>query len=186
MYKMAVMRLRQPLLTVALTALAILWSLQANAQVPAQQKPPDESDTESTRSGWISGRVMANGQAIPNATVIVRRLNSTSLARTIPTENDGSFQVKSLEPGVFSVRASAPSYVDLPSTSDGGPYYKLGDSVTIDLIKGGVITGKVVNSSGDPVVAIRVRATMIRDADGHPSRFGQQSAEQMTDDRGIY
>ena len=62
----------------------------------------------------------------------------------------------------------------------------MGDSVRLELIKGGVITGTVTKSAGEPVVAVPVRAYMIRDSKGQPSRYGAPFREQTTDDRGVY
>ena len=54
-------------------------------------------------------------------------------------------------------------------------------------MRGGAITGTVTNAMGEPVVAVRVRATMIRDARGESPRLPVLiSSEQPTDDRGIY
>jgi hypothetical protein len=54
------------------------------------------------------------------------------------------------------------------------------------MIKGGVITGKVVTADNDPVVAVRVRALRIRDLNGRrPARL-ELSPDRLTDDRGIY
>jgi len=67
------------------------------------------------------------------------------------------------------------------------PYYRIGDSVNLDMIRGGVITGTVTDSAGEPVVAIRVRALMVRGSDGKPVTDVLSSiGEQSTDDRGIY
>jgi hypothetical protein len=66
------------------------------------------------------------------------------------------------------------------------PYYRVGDSVRIQLIKGGVITGSVTTPAGEPVIAVRVQAFMIRDANGKPLRYGASFRQQATDDRGIY
>ena len=55
------------------------------------------------------------------------------------------------------------------------------------MIRGGAITGTVTNALGEPVVAVRVRATMVRDARGEVPKFMTFGLmEQSTDDRGIY
>ena len=64
------------------------------------------------------------------------------------------------------------------------PFVATGDSVTLVLIKGGVITGTVTNSKGDPVVAIAIRVEMVTDESGR--RAPAISYESMTDDRGVY
>src|SRR6185503_5480194 len=54
------------------------------------------------------------------------------------------------------------------------------------LIKGGVITGTVTSSTGEPVAQVGVRAILIRDANGKPPTFGRFVPEKTTDDRGVY
>ena len=44
----------------------------------------------------------------------------------------------------------------------------------------------MTNALGEPVVAVRVRALMIRDAKGQVPRIPGFGPEQSTDDRGIY
>src|SRR5215813_1296405 len=85
-------------------------SLQLYQSLVAQSKSPDESESAVTRTGTITGRVVADGQPVPNATVFVYRLNQSGNPRMVPTNDDGAFQVKGLDLGVFSVRASAPAF----------------------------------------------------------------------------
>ena len=51
---------------------------------------------------------------------------------------------------------------DLDDTQAG--VYHVGDSVTLVLTKGGVITGTVTNQAGEPVVGVTVRALMVHTA----------------------
>src|SRR5262249_11217562 len=64
--------------------------------------------------------------------------------------------------------------------------YRVGESATLVLIKGGVITGTVTTASGELVVGVRVRAQMIRDGNGQRTRYGAAIRERTTDDRGVY
>jgi hypothetical protein len=54
------------------------------------------------------------------------------------------------------------------------------------LVKGGVITGRVTNSDGQPMVGVGVSATMVRDTEGYSVRDAPEGDPRMTDDRGIY
>ena len=153
----------------------------------AAQTQSDES-TSATRTGTISGQVVSDsGQPIANVLVGVRGFGAGE-GRTITTESDGSFKISGLEPVAYTVTASLPGYVLAPRDPDVNPtaYYHVGDSVRLELIKGGVITGTVTRSAGEPVVAVPVRAYMIRDSNGQPSRYGAPFREQTTDDRGVY
>src|SRR5260370_36609527 len=54
-------------------------------------------------------------------------------------------------------------------------------------MKGGGIAGTVISSAGEPVVGVRVRVFMVRDANGQPPKYGAfPSNERPADDRGIY
>ena len=133
----------------------------------------------------IKGRVLSDGQAVPNASVSVSTVNSPRQSRAVPTNDNGDFEVKGLEPGMYRVQANAPAYVSLPTDPD-QEIHRAGDSVTLNMIRGGVITGKVVTANNDPVVAVRVRALRVRDLNGRrPARL-DISSERLTDDRGAF
>lgn len=64
-------------------------------------------------------------------------------------------------------------------------YQRIGNNISVTMIKGGVITGKVRNVNGEPVAGAIIKLDMIRDVDGKPQKrsfdiFGK------SDDRGIY
>jgi len=167
-----------------LAALVVLITLSSAI---AAQTQSDEN-TAATRTGTISGQVVSDsGQPIANVLVSVRGFGAGE-GRTITTESDGNFQISGLDPVAYMVTASLPGYVMAPRDPDVIPtaYYHVGDSVRLELIKGGVITGTVTRSAGEPVVAVPVRAYMIRDSNGRPARYGAPFKEQTTDDRGVY
>lgn len=161
----------------------------------AEQKGLGRRETrrETRAPGSIMGRVVTDdGHPVANAAVVVttpsgslRSYSSTS------TDEDGKFRVDNLEPAAYNVRAAFDGYVMLPDPlREGGTqgYNHVGDFVSITLIKGGVITGRVTNADGEPLVAVRVRAVFVRDPENRfngASYFGF-SPEQQTDDRGIY
>jgi len=144
------------------------------------QEPPANS-----KLGSIKGRVLSDGQAVTNASVTVSSVNLPRHTRTVPSNDDGDFEIKSLEPGMYRLEVNAAAYVSLPVDPD-KQIHRVGDSVTVNMFKGGVITGKVSTADNDPVVAVRVRAMMIRDENGQRSQQPAQSLDRFTDDRGVY
>ena len=104
------------------------------------------------------------------------------------TDRDGTFKFTELPAVVYLLSAGLPAYTLAPRDPDStqSTSYRVGDNVTLVLIKGGVITGKVINSSGEPVVGVRVRAQTIRDSFGQRPRYGAPGRESITDDRGVY
>jgi len=107
---------------------------------------------------------------------------------TVATDEDGRFIAEDLRAGAYIINVSAFGYV-MPGQSSGAlepAVYRPGDSVNITLVKGGIITGKVVGARGEPVVAVSVRPIRVRDLDGKSVRAPVALRERQTDDRGIY
>lgn len=159
--------------------------------VQGQEPPSPPRDTDKPASGSITGKVVNDsGQPVAGASTFVRLMNSMSMGRSTTTDSEGVFTVNNLEPGLYVVSANAPAYTSIPpDPNDPTAYHRIGDSVNVRLVRGGVITGTVTNSQGEPLVAVRMRATMIRDANGQPPKspfFGAGQGQQQTDDRGIY
>jgi Carboxypeptidase regulatory-like domain len=159
------------------------------AVVQGQEPTAAPKSTDEPATGSIAGRVVnENGQPVAGANAFVRRVNSTFMARTTTTDSEGNFRVNNLERGLYSVTANSAAYTSpVTDPNDPSTYYRLGDSVNLRLVRGGVITGTVTNSLGESLVAVRVRAVMLRDANGRPPispviALGQQ----QTDDRGVY
>ena len=141
--------------------------------------------TDQPTIGSIDGKVVnESGQPMAGAGVYVRTVNS-GFNRSTTTDLEGNFRVNGLETGLYIVSANTPAYTNAPVDPDAPKYYRIGESVRVDMVRGGAITGTVTNAMGEPVIAVRVRAQMIRDAKGQAARFSA-SFEQQTDDRGVY
>ena len=119
---------------------------------------------------------------------MVRQLNYAGAPRTSNTDSDGSFKINNLASALYVVSASAPGFVQAPSDPDlPVPHYRVGDNVRLELLRGGVITGSVTTAGGEPLIAVAVRAWMVRDAKGRVAKIPFTFyMEQPTDDRGIY
>lgn len=143
--------------------------------------------TEQPITGTIDGKVVnESGQPLAGATVFVRTVNA-SINRSTVTDVDGNFRVNGLETGLYTIGANSPAYTGVPGDPEAPRYYRLGDSARVDMVRGGAITGTVTNGMGEPVIAVRVRAHLIRDAKGQVPKIPNFAAfEQPTDDRGIY
>lgn len=152
------------------------------------QVAPAPKSTGEPATGSITGRVVnESGQPVAGASATLRRTNS-STGRTTTTDAEGNFRVNNLDRGLYIITASAPAHIFPPSDSGGPPaYYRIGDSANVRLVRGGVVTGTVTNSMGEPVVAVRVRAMMIRDTNGRqPTAPFVGLNQYQTDDRGVY
>jgi hypothetical protein len=164
----------------------ILLSGVESEGVFAQSQQDESKRAPST--GTITGRVInENGQPVSHATIYVIAPLILPQPRTTTTDDGGNFQVAGLDALVYSLWAAAPAYVNTPPDPDSlASNHRIGDSVTITLIKGGVITGTVTSPGGEPMVQAGVRAFLIRDANGKPPTGARFPLERPTDDRGIY
>jgi Carboxypeptidase regulatory-like domain len=138
------------------------------------------------RASSIAGRVVdESGQPMPNAIVNIFGTSKQPAHRTINTDEDGKFRVDDLPPGLYSVLAQVRGYV--PARDQRDPvYYRPGDSVNLVVRKGGVVTGTVTNSAGEPVVGICVSAIPRRDLEGRAIQALAAGLPRYTDDRGVY
>lgn len=156
----------------------------------AQQPSRAAETTTEVTTGAITGRVVnERGEAMPGASVFVRSIGSLGNSRTTSADTEGNFRLNGLEPSLYTVSAYAPAYVYQPQDSESPiNYYRIGDSIKIELIKGGVLTGTVTNAAGEPLVGIRVRALRVSEAQGRSARVVVSSGfgDRPTDDRGVY
>jgi len=159
------------------------------------QTPADAAATGDSRAGGaITGRVVGeDGRPLANVRVLAVRTGDTrGFAGNARSDEDGRFTLSNLAYGAYLVNAFAPGYVLEPDPFDQSfarVYRRVGDSLTLRLVRGGVITGTVTDSSGEPVAGLFVDATRVRYADGRAVREGSSGRiwqPRPTDDRGIY
>jgi hypothetical protein len=152
------------------------------------QKAASEKTPATLPEGTISGRVISQGgETISGATAFASPIGMGLQPRSAAIDSTGSFKFDALAAGVYAVSAYLPGFVPAPALPDEPRrYYRPGDSVTLTLIKGGVITGTVTSATNGPVVAAAVRGFRVKDENGQPEPFMVQPRERPTDDRGIY
>lgn len=171
--------------------LALLGSLSAAGFAQqtggASSTPKPAATKEAGASGSLNGRVVDEGEQ-PLADVAVRftALGRSSITpRSVVTDEEGNFRFADLPDGEYMLDAETPGYVETPGA---GRSYRPGQPVTLKLRKGGVITGRVTNAEGEPVVAVGVSAQQLRNTGGSAEAVSADnySYTQQTDDRGIY
>ena len=170
-------------LRIVLLGVTLICSI---SNATAQTDPSEKASTPTT--GTISGRVVnESGQPLSHASVFVSAPIGPTQARNVMTDDGGNFTITGLDPYAYYLSAVAPSYINMPRDPDvPSPTYRVGDSVTIIMLKGAVLTGTVTNAAGDPVVQVGVRALMVRDANGQEPIAARFPIERTTDDRGVY
>ncbi|MCI0660748.1 MAG: carboxypeptidase-like regulatory domain-containing protein [Acidobacteria bacterium] len=154
--------------------------------------------TNAQQGGTITGRVVNDeGTGVPNMALYVNPAptglrDSFNPGNTmVVTDEDGNFRATGLTPSLYTINVfQAKEYTMQPLNAAERReqrYYRTGDNVSITLVRGGVITGKITNSDGQPIVGVQVAATMVRESEGFPVRQSSGGGRaRATDDRGIY
>ena len=153
---------------------------------PAAGNSPEAAST----TGTIRGRVVSDdGRPVTNATIAAQGSAGPVAPRMIRVDSEGQFVFEDLPAAAYLIIAYAPGYID-QSMSQGGPSqwprYLIGAQLKVTMIKGGVITGSVTNSKGDPVVGVPVSASLAGDLPVSIANLMGLGTAAETDDRGIY
>jgi carboxypeptidase family protein len=180
------------LLTMSCVVSALAQTQSTVTSTPLPQPTPAEKrgrNENSPATGSIKGRVVANdGQPLVNATLMAQAVSGPTSVKSAHVDSAGKFSFDDLLPASYIIIAVAPGYIDeAMSTGDPSewPRHLIGSQLRITMIKGGVITGKVTNSKGDPIVGVPVHATALNNQSSSPTELlGGGGAE--SDDRGIY
>ncbi|PYT02355.1 MAG: hypothetical protein DMF65_06805, partial [Acidobacteria bacterium] len=144
-------------------------------------------------TGTIKGRVVGDaGEPLAGITVYATPRASgpgSRAQRTAIADDEGNFTIGGLEPGLYTLGTFLPGYVPETDPQTGRPDVTVrpGETATIHLVRGGVITGAVTDAQGEPLVAVSVRAYRVHDLDGRASSGPYAfTNEDRTDDRGVY
>ena len=138
----------------------------------------------------VSGRVLSTeGKPLSRAVVVAQRREGSAMFQA-KTDRSGRYMLE-VEPGTYLIRAEKGGYVTSFYSVEGVSSeptpvtVEAGKSVTIDLrlARGGVITGRIVDEDGEPLVGAFVMAERKQEAPVF-GLLSQQTA--TTDDRGIY
>ncbi len=181
-------------LAVALFASLSFYAGDSTAQSPAASR------SAARPTGTIAGRVTARGKGLPDVIVTLLSVSvGGGQPQNLPqtkTDADGNYRLADVPMGSYIVTPVAPVYV-VPNavrfTSASEPVVITGgetvEGVDFSLVRGGVITGKVTDAGGRPVIE---QPVSILNADQQqPLGRGPGSGVTLagsfrTDDRGTY
>jgi hypothetical protein len=186
--------------------LALAFALSTSAARPVYpQSGTGAAQTGSAqaariKSHSITGSVTVDGQPLGEVPVaFVSALHGNGIvmgdnSRTSLTGDTGAFGLDNLKPGPYRLYPSWLGYIVSSGVLDEDGrriYYFPGDSATFRMVKGGVITGRVVDNAGAPMAQVPVRAIRLRDQQGRPvppllPSLAQIDKQLQTDDRGVY
>jgi hypothetical protein len=143
-----------------------------------------------------SGRVTLKGEPARGVTVILQGQNrGASNSPRARTDESGRFDFTGLPAGRYSIFALAPGYASPEDTSLGPLDKTLNiaegekvDNVDFEIRRGGVITGRITDSQGRPVVEETITLSK-RDRNNQPQNYFSYTPNDdmyRTDDRGVY
>jgi hypothetical protein len=178
----------------ALAVFALVCACASRAGAQEVRVSPTPAPERVRQKGSITGRVMGeDGQAVAGARVTAQssRGEGASGGNAV-TGPDGAFKIENLERAPYNVWAYAPGSFDaalLEYERGARVFYRPGDTATLRVVRGGVITGRVTDARGEPAVGVRVNLVRVRTLEGTAVREVNRfmgSLERTTDDRGVY
>jgi protocatechuate 3,4-dioxygenase beta subunit len=181
--------LRTLVATITLCTFAVVRSVSAQSVTK-----------EAKETGAITGRVMsADERPVAGAGIILLHSGMNRYARKPEARAvsgaDGYYRLAPVAAGSYQLQLLAPGYTPANASSQGGR--NEGRIITIaagetiehqdfQLARGGVITGRVADTDGKPIIAEPVRLLRAnRDPRTDPG-YVNSSAHFETDDRGVY
>jgi hypothetical protein len=182
----------------ALLFFVVFASLCAAASRVCAQGQTESTPTPTPKTvrptGSINGRVVGeDGAPVVGAHVTaVSGRSGTYDGRGAATGPDGSFKIESLAAAPYTIVVRVPGSFDasyLDYERGARVFYRPGDNVSIMVVRGGVVTGRVTDARGEPAAGVRVNLVRVRTLEGAPVRQVNRfmgSLERTTDDRGIY
>jgi protocatechuate 3,4-dioxygenase beta subunit len=155
------------------------------AQTPAS--PPTAS---------VSGRVTIGGKAGAGITVVAEITDSPIENRTIAksaTDEEGNYRITGLPSGRFTITPLAKSFI----VAAGDTFKQPGQTVNVaeneaitkidfSLVRAGVITGRITDIEGHPIIAERINIVAKSDSGSGRPINNLPGRKNSTDDRGIY
>ena len=172
---------------------AILFTLlcmpvSLHAQSPAKS-------TVKTPRGSVTGHVTIKDKPAPGVTVGLRPNSGMMVpperSYRAVTDQDGFYRITNVPAGTYDIIPAAPAYVSAESDLSRNKSVIVGEDENVEdinfsLVRGGVITGKVTDAEGRPLVQQWVYLYRASDFLQQPLRQVYSASNVQTDDRGIY
>jgi len=149
-----------------------------------------QDQDKKTQTSTISGKVTMLGRAVPGVVVVARLIQSRRSVRFVDkTDSVGNYRITNVPPGTYEIVPSVTQYAltgpDMIKSlivGEGETY----DAIDFTVLRGGVITGRVTDSEGKPIVDEEIVIS------GPEGTAYQETVARLglfrttTDDRGIY
>ena len=155
-----------------------------------------QTTTKKSLRSTIAGKVTIKGKPGPGIVVGMRVADMSNQFTSVykgTTDQDGNYRILDVPAGTYEVVPASPAYVSSEVNNQRGKVLVLGEGENIDninfsLVRGGVITGKITDADGRPVIQQQVSLYRADAFDQPSAQRGQiyPTTTVYTDDRGIY
>ena len=145
--------------------------------------------------GTVSGRVTIKDKGVPGVAVGLRKSDFNNPYESFlraTTDPDGFYRITNVPAGAYEIAPSAPAYIIADSNNSQDKTVVVGEDENVEginfsLVRGGVVTGKVIDAEGRPVIQQQVNLFSVESFNQQtPQRPVYASRNAITDDRGIY
>lgn len=176
----------------------ILVFLGIHATAQRQTKPVKKAPT-----GTVSGKVTIKGKGAPGVVVAIRQIEFTpqpAPSFKATTDQDGNYRITDVPAGNYQISPIAPAFVLSDLSNPGLINYGRGglgkglvlaenetvEDVDFSLVRGGVITGKVTDADGRPLIDEPITLLPEGPTNERGTSYTMSPMGFQTDDRGIY
>jgi hypothetical protein len=173
------------------SAAVLLTILILSASLCAQSTT---KETAKVPRGSISGRVTIKDRGVPGVAIGLRKgdmfMPSEPFQRTT-TDQDGFYRIANLAAGSYSITAAVPAFVMSDAKENRMKNVLVGEDENVEginfaLVRGGVITGRVIDADGHPVIEQQVNVYPAEMYEQRVQRAIYAVGSVQTDDRGVY
>lgn len=156
---------------------------------------PGSKQTIKTAGGSVSGRVTVKEKAAVGVVMSLRKTDVMPFESFLraTTDQDGVYRITNVPAGSYEVVPAVPGFVLADLKDARGKPVLVGEDENVEnlnfaLVRGGVITGRITDADGRPVIQhqVNIYTASAFDQTKGPPRPTFPASGAQTDDRGIY
>jgi hypothetical protein len=172
--------------------LAIISALLLCCAAFGQRANSQTTTAKNNPNAIVSGKVVIKGKPAPGIVVGVRSSRPTQFDPTFKatTDQDGNYRITDVPAGTYEIAPVAPAFVISEGNNLRSQMVLINEGenvegIDFELVRGGVITGKITDADGHPVIEERVNLVPVEQGSQRGPVYSVSTSFQ-TDDRGIY
>ena len=152
----------------------------------------DAQNQSSKKTSSISGKVTLKGVGIPGISIGAINQGMTTPGRRnvgAVTDTQGNYRISNLPPGTYELVPATPQFVIAGTNAPKRVILEEGETlecIDFTLLRGGVITGKVTNADGQPVIEEQINLARPEGTKQSEPFMLLNMYFNQTDDRGMY